>query len=395
MMLRRAYLVVCAIVMSAAPPASAEAGEAQVDKPVSPREIEELRRQIEAETRSSLEVLVGAYGENGDLNNRLGLLRYGARFDLKLRSGRTASVVATRTEYWTPERVLEAQGTRVALGLRSAASEKVAPQIELGLTRFSTNITTVDGVASVSVRPVPAARLSLTASRSSVEESLLSVAGIRPPLGPFAGELVGRVMENRVSLSGDWRLPHRLDVFGEASLGNRQGANVDSNFFKRAFGGVGFNAIAAEETRSLSLLRVSASIFYFGFTADRLGYGGASLLDRSYEPVPLDRLGSDRIPPAASALGPAVGGYFSPPRFVSTTGRVDARGRLAPSVSYSAYVFLGTQSYTGASRRRAAGFSGQLVFRLDEWLSVPVTFVWDDFGPFTRYHMLLSLMVRL
>ena len=145
----------------------------------------------------------------------------------------------------------------------------------------------------------------------------------------------------------------------------------------------------------MSFLRVSASVFYFGFSDDRLGYGGASLLDRAYEPVPVDRLGSDRIPPVASDLGPAVGGYFSPRRFVSATGRIDARGRLAPSVDYNAYVFLGRQSYTGVEPRLAAGARGQLVLRLGERLSAPLTVAWEDFGPFTRYHALVSLMVGL
>lgn len=390
--LRETASVMCAIVIGATLPAVAEA---QVDKPVSPREIDELRKKIEAETRSTLEFVAGAYDESGDLNNRLGIFRYGARLELKLRSGPTASMVAARSEYATPENLLEAHGTRVALGFRSAASEKVARRIEVGLTRFSTASTTVDGLASASLRPVTAARVSLDVSRSTVEESLLSAAGVRPPLGPFAGVLVGRVMENRAGLSGDWRLPHRLDLFGEGSIGNRQGPNVASNFFKRGLSGVGFNAITADEKDKLGFLRASASIFYFGFADDRLGYGGASLLDRAYEPVPVDRLGSDRIPPEASDLGPAVGGYFSPRRFVSATGRIDARGRLAPSVDYSAYLFLGRQSYTGASPRLAAGVWGQLVLRLGERLSAPLTVSWEDFGPFTRYHAFASLAVRL
>jgi len=390
--LRETAAVMCAIVICAIRPAVAEA---QVDKPVSPREIDELRKKIEAETRSTLEVLVGAYDENGDLNNRLGVFRYGARLELKLRSGRTASLVAARSEYATPDNVLEAYGTRVALGFRSAASDRVGTHAEVGLTRFSTGSTTVEGQVSASLRPVTTARVSLDVSRSTVEESLLSAAGIRPSLGPFSGGLVGRVMENRAGLSGDWRLPHRLDLFGAGSIGNRQGPNVPSNFFKRGLGGVGFNAITADEKRKLSFLRASASVFYFGFTDDRLGYGGASLLDRAYEPVPVDRLGSDRIPPEASELGPAVGGYFSPRRFVSATARIDARGRLTPSVDYNAYVFLGRQSYTGVEPRLAAGVWGQLVIRLGERLSAPLTVAWEDFGPFTRYHALASLVVRL
>lgn len=375
--------------------AAPDGASAQVDKPVSPSEIADLRRQLDRQTRSGAEVFLGAHGESGDENNRLGFFRYGGRFNLKRPSGSTVTLTGTRTHYATRSSVLEAQGTRVAAGYRPPASHDRQYQAEMGLTRFSTDTTTVDGLASLTLRPIPVAGVSVTAARMNIEESLLSATGVRPVTGPFAGGLVGAVMENRAGVSGDLRLPYRLDLFAEGAVGARSGPNVESNSFKRGLAGLGFNALAAEEGRRISLLRVSASVFYFGFADDRFGFGGASLLDISGAPVPIDALGSDEIPYDPAEAGRGVGGYFSPQRFVSVLGRVDVRGRLAPSVEYQANAFAGRQSYTGSSPRPVGGVSGRVVFRLAERLSAPVTFAWEDYGPFTQQQLLVTLAVGL
>jgi hypothetical protein len=388
--------LMCGMFLSSAVVLAAPLGvSAQVDKPVSPSEIAELRRQLDRQTRSGAELFFGAHGESGDVNNRLDFFRYGGRFNLRRRSGSTVTLTGTRTHYATPSSLLEEQGTRLAVGYRPPASEDKQHQVEVGVTRFSTDNTTVDGLVSLTLRPIPTAGVSVTANRSNVEESVLSVAGVRPVAGPFAGELVGAVMENRAGVSGDLRLPYQFDLFAEGAVGVRSGPNVESNFFKRGLAGVGYNALATAEGRKVSLLRISASVFYMGFNEDRFGFGGGSLLHASGVPVPVEALGSDEISPDPEEVGRGIGGYFSPERFVSVLGRVDARGRLAPWVEYQAYVFAGRQSYTGSTPRLAAGVSGRVVFRLAERLSAPVILTWEDYGPFTQQQVLVTLAVGL
>jgi Cellulose synthase operon protein C C-terminus (BCSC_C) len=233
-----------------------------------------------------------------------------------------------------------------------------------------------------------------TASRSNVEESLLSSAGIRPVAGPFAGQLVGAVMDNRVVVGGSHGLPWKLDLFAEGGAGNRAGENVDSNFFKTASGGIGCNIVASASDQALSLVRFSYSLDYFGFANNRLGYGGASLLDQQDQPVPLSSLGGDGISPDPSSSNPGVGGYFSPERFISNTFRADLRGRPDKAFEYRLSAFVGSQSYTGASTRKAHGVSGSLVFHIGDRFSLPVTYLADNFGPFNQQTLLARLVVK-
>ncbi len=198
-------------------------------------------------------------------------------------------------------------------------------------------------------------------------------------------------MENRLTLAGSHRLPAQFDVFGEAGLGNREGDNVGSNLFRRGGGGVGFNPVARAEDQPLSLFRLSTSAYYFGFDQDRFGFGGASLLDRRGLRVPPNVLGSDGLPTAPSDGVAGVGGYFSPSRFVSGVGRIEARGRPSPSVEYRIALFVGTQTYTGSTNRTVEGFSGDLTIYWGKRISLPLSATWDNVGPFHQ----LSLSARL
>jgi hypothetical protein len=152
--------------------------------------------------------------------------------------------------------------------------------------------------------------------------------------------------------------------------------------------------VAKAPEEKLSLFRLGVWFEYFGFDEDRLGYGGASLLDAQYRPVPLSELGSDGIPPDPTPGNPGVGGYFSPQRFTSTVGRVDLRGRAREGVDYSLTAFVGTQSYTGAERRGAGGVAMKVTLRASQRLSVPLAYSWDDYGPFTQQAFQARLVIH-
>src|SRR6266540_50227 len=361
-------------------------------KPVSQQELEDLRRQIAQEDRSSLELRFDGHAESGDVNHRLDFLRYGARFNLRRNEATSLSFGVRRTPYKTREGVLDAAATGVTLGGRRRSSARREWQGELSGTRFP-DIWSITGFGSLTIRPSEALRYSISVRRTNVEESMLAVAGLRPSFGPFAGHRVGAVHDNRVVVGASYRLPASFDVYGEGAVGSRSGANVDDNFFKQLGAGVGYNALARAEDSQLSLLRLGLSFDYFGFAEDRLGYGGASLVDIRGLPVSLERLGTDGISPEPAPGHPGVGGYFSPRRFVSGVARLEGRGRLAPSVDYQASVFVGRQSFTGVAGRRAAGVSAALTVRSGQRFSVPVTYTWDDFGPFVQQTLVARMVV--
>jgi hypothetical protein len=387
MMLR--VVLALALGVIAAPVARAQQQPAtpgsQEPRPVTPEEIAQLRREIEHETRSSLELLFDGHGEDGDVNNELSFLRYGVRLNVRRGAGTTFHLSVRQTPYRMQDDVIHESGLSFALGGRSKRSERVEYQWELGATRFSNDAWSVTGLASFTVQASDKVRYTLGASRSNVEESMLSAAGLLPVEGPFGGDRVGTVTDNRAILGLSWRLPAQFDLVGEGALGARMGRNVGTNAFARAGGGPGWNAVARSPESPVSLLRLGAWLEYFAFADDRLGYGGVSLIDSQGQSVPLEALGSDGISPEPSSTNPGVGGYFSPSHFFGALVRLEMRGRPSTSVEYSLSGSLGTQSFTGTDRSRAAGIAASLTLNRGGRISLPLAFHWDDYGPFTQY----------
>lgn len=347
-----------------------------IERPVRQQEIDRLKRQIDSETRSSVEAVTDYHTETGDLNSRLDFIRYGGRLNLKLDSSSVLQVTGTRTQYLPLSSAFREAGTNLTAGIQTKLSEETDVHLEAGGTRFSTGAMSINGLASLTYNLSDQTHLYATASRSNVEESLLSMTGIRPVAGPFAGQLVGRVMENRFVAGGSARLLERFDIFGEGGAGYRAGSNVPSNFFKTAGGGVGYSIIARPDDERLSLVRAAYEFSYFGFDADRSGFGGASLVNNR-----------------ASNIA-SVGGYFSPQQFVSNVVRVEAKGGSDDRVSYRLAGFVGSQNYTGASGRLANGLSATASIALTERVSLPITYFIDNFGPFTQQSVYARLAVK-
>jgi len=370
-------------------------GLAQTDRPVSALELERLKSQIAAETRSNVELLGDYHYESGDLNNRLDFWRTGARLNYKWTPTTRFYVSGVETRYMTQDDSYMGWGTNLTLGVRSALSDAVRIQAELGGTYFSTDTASVNGLASVNFSPSDTLNLYVTASRSNVEESLLSATGLRPKSGPFAGDLVGQVTETKGVVGGTLKLPYKLDTFAEGGVGARDGSHAGSNFFGLARGGVGYEIISGVGDKPVSFLRVSYQLNYFGFEDDRLGFGGASLLTADGHVIHPAQLGSDGISPSPSSGHPGVGGYFSPQYFISNTGRVDVAGRIVEALGYRASAFAGTQNYTDSSTQGIFGFSVSLDYALSDRFSIPVTFLFDNVGPFNQLTLSAKLVIKL
>ncbi len=386
---------IVAVMFALSGPAAAQAQENPgVQRPVTQQEIDRLKRQIDQDTRSSVEAIMDYHTESGDLNNRLDFFRYGGRLNLKLGSSAAFQLRGTRTDYLPIGNVFRQQGTNITAGFQTKLSESTEAHVEAGATRFSTDTSSINALASVTYNASDHTRLYAAASRNNVEESLLSTAGIRPVAGPFAGQLVGRVMENRFVAGGSSRVLGSFDIFGESGVGNRVGSNVPSNFFKTVGGGGGYSIVARPDEEPLSLLRAAYEFNYFGFDENRFGFGGASLVTRGGVPIGSTRIGSDGISPTPGVTRAGTGGYFSPRNFVSNIVRVEAKGGSDDSLSYKVSGFLGSQNYTGATGRLANGLSATVSIGLTERISLPVTYVIDNYGPFTQQSLYARLAVR-
>jgi cellulose synthase operon protein C len=393
--MRTQLVVVVAVVIAFGGHAAAQTQDnSGVQRPVRQQEIDRLKRQIDEDTRSDVEAIVDYHTETGDLNNRLDSFRFGGRLNFKSGSSSAIQLTGTRTNYIPILGVFGEQGTNLTAGVQSKLSEYIEAHFEAGATRFSTDTTSINALASLTYSPSDNGRLYFTADRSNVEESLLSITGIRPVVGPFAGQLVGRVMENRFVVGGSTRLVRGFDIFGEGGAGTRAGSNVPSNFFRTMSGGLGYSIVARADDQPLSLLRAAYELNYFGFDDNRLGFGGASLVTRGGVVIAPSRIGSDGISFNPGITSAGVGGYFSPKNFVSNIGRVEARGAYGAILNYSASVFVGSQNYTGTTARLVKGLSGTVTAGITDRISLPVTYLIDNFGPFRQQSLYARLAVK-
>src|SRR6266566_7440274 len=130
---------IVAVMFALSGPAAAQAQEnSGVQRPVTQQEIDRLKRQIDQDTRSSVEAIMDYHTESGDLNNRLDFFRYGGRLNLKLGSS-AFQFRGTRTDYLPIGDVLRQQGTNITAGFRTKLSETTEAHVEAGATRFSTD----------------------------------------------------------------------------------------------------------------------------------------------------------------------------------------------------------------------------------------------------------------
>ena len=369
---------------------SAQAGRDPVRAPVSPEEIARLQRQIARESRSTVEVLTEYRPETGEVNDRLNLWRYGGRLNLRFEGGWRFSASVVQTYYRSQAPDFNSLGTNVTFGLQAPPSDSWDARVEAGFTAFTSDAFTVHGLAHVTRRLSERRTLYVTAARSNIEETLLSAAGLRPALGPFAGELVGAVMENRFTGGLLYQLPYEADVFGEGGIGNRHGRNVESNVLTHARAGAGINLVSGTVGAPVTLARASYQFHYFGFGDDRSGFGGASLVGRRGALASPETLGGDGISPIPTETRAGVGGYFSPGYFVSNLGLIELQGVIDESVVYRLAGFVGVQAYTGPDPGQVNGVSGSIEFPLSEDWSLPISYYRDTLGPFTQQSILVA-----
>jgi hypothetical protein len=393
--MRTVFSITFAAMLAFMPRAAALAqNNSGIQKPVTQQEIDRLKRQIDLDERDGIEAIADYHTETGDLNSRMDFTRYGGRLNMKWTPTLAFQLTGTRTNYRPISDTFGEHGLNLTLGMHSKFSEAAEAHFEAGATRFSTDTYTINALAAVAFNASDHSHLYATASRNNVEESLLSSAGIRPVAGPFAGQLVGRVMENRFVIGGSGQVLDTFDVFAEGGGGDREGRNVPANFFKSVSGGAGYNIVAGQSGDPLSLLRATYELSYFGFADDRSGFGGVSQLTRFGTPIPAARIGSDGILPDPAPTRAGVGGYFSPKNFVSNVARLEAKGGSDIGLSYGISGFLGSQDYTDVSARWAHGLAATVTVGITDRVSLPVTYLIDNYGPFKQQSLYGRFVVR-
>src|SRR5262245_20429639 len=104
-----AVLVAAIVGLGGQRPAQAQESPA-VERPVRQQEIDRLKRQIDDETRSSVEAVMDYHTETGDLDSRLDFVRYGGRVNRRLDSSSALQFTGTRTQYLPLDSVFRETG---------------------------------------------------------------------------------------------------------------------------------------------------------------------------------------------------------------------------------------------------------------------------------------------
>lgn len=172
-------------------------------------------------------------------------------------------------------------------------------------------------------------------------DSYMSAAGVVPQVGPFANQLVGRIIDNKYVLFNiGFKLPWKSYTYGGMNVGNKYGSNSASNFYKEMMWGLGKILYSAAENKPVSQTTLGYDFYYTGYNEDMSGFGGANL---DFSPV-----GSDGGAVTPFSGFPGTGGYFSPTFFVANRFPLTFKGSFRETkLKYVLSAYIGTQTIQG------------------------------------------------
>lgn len=172
-------------------------------------------------------------------------------------------------------------------------------------------------------------------------DSYMSAAGVIPSTGPFANQLVGRIIDNKYMLFNlGFKLPHKAYAYVGMNVGNKYGSNSPSNFYREIMWGLGKIFYSAAEKKPVNQVLFGYDFYYTGYNYDRSGFGGANL---DYSPI-----GSDGQATDPSTGFPGTGGYFSPTFFLANKFPITFKGTFKDTkLKYLLSAFIGTQTIQG------------------------------------------------
>lgn len=171
-------------------------------------------------------------------------------------------------------------------------------------------------------------------------DSYMSAAGVVPSVGPFANQLVGRIVDNKYVMALGFKLPHKFYAYAGMNIGNKYGSNSPSNSYREIPCGFGKVVYSAKEENHINQALLGYDFYYTGYTQDMSGFGGANL---NFNPI-----GSDGQSPSPFSGSPGVGGYFSPTFFIANKFPVTIKGTFKQTkLKYILSAFIGTQTIQG------------------------------------------------
>lgn len=205
-------------------------------------------------------------------------------------------------------------------------------------------------------------------------DSYMSAAGVIPSVGPFANQLVGRIIDNKYVLFNiGLKLPQKAYAYGGMNVGNKYGSNSPSNFYREIMWGLGKILYSGAETKPINQTILGYDFYYTGYNYDRSGFGGANL---DFSPV-----GSDGAPIDPATGFPGTGGYFSPTFFLANKFPLTFKGTFRETkLKYVLSGFIGTQTIQGQIGLLGPTTGGPSEFRTTPYFGYSVGLRYNEKG---------------
>lgn len=232
-------------------------------------------------------------------------------------------------------------------------------------------------------------------------DSYMSAAGVIPTTGPFAGQLVGRIIDNKFVSDFAFKLPYKFYAYGGFRLGYKYGSNSPVNTYSEIPAGFGKVFYSAKETNFVNQVLLGYDCYYTAYGVDRSGFGGANLL---YSPV-----GSDGGNPEPTPGAAGVGGYFSPTFFLANKFPLTIKGSIRESkLKYVVSGFWGLQTIQGQIgllglnnltpgtiiSYQYFGYSAGLRYNEKGKVSLALDYIFNNYMTVAQHLFKVSLLIR-
>lgn len=250
---------------------------------------------------------------------------------------------ASTTEYRNVTDIVGTRGTVLSGGVEGRFTDHLGFEGSAGYEFFSNDVDQNIVLAKALLKWYPNDIVTWTGGyiRSLDEiDSYMSAAGVVPTVGPFAGQLVGRIIDNKFISNFAFKLPYKFYAYAGFSLGYKYGSNSPPNPYSEIPAGFGKVIYSGKEASPINQILVGYDCYYTAYSVDRSGFGGANLL---FNPV-----GSDGGNPEPTPGTPGVGGYFSPTFFLANKFPLTIKGTFRETkLKYVLSGFVGLQTIQG------------------------------------------------
>lgn len=301
-----------------------------------------LQGEILMQIKPAIEPIYNLYRMTGNANAGK-YQKFGGNGYYYVRPNLRAVGTVITTEYKNVTNIVSTNGTLYSVGFEGRPTNHIGIKSAAGLECFSNNGSIILGNAVARYAPNDVVTMTSGYIRSLDEiDSYMSAAGVVPLVGPFANQLVGRIIDNKYVLCQlGFKLPRKFYAYAGANIGTKYGGNSASNFYKEIPVGFGKVIYSAPEEKHINQALVAYDFYYTGYNRDMSGFGGANL--NNYP------IGSDGGSPTPTEGHPGTGGYFSPTFFIAQKIPLTVKGSFKNTkLKYVLSGFIGLQTIEGA-----------------------------------------------